>query len=93
MNCVSCDSPEIATLESRKVDYCNSVRRRKVCQSCGHRFTTYELYLFEDKVVKNSVVHQFLSTYKDFESFVKNTNRTINNTLDQVIKDLTRLKK
>src|SRR5215210_3479499 len=41
MNCPSCDRPT-KVLESRRADDGAAVRRRRVCASCGDRFTTYE---------------------------------------------------
>jgi transcriptional repressor NrdR len=41
VNCPRCDSPT-STLETRKADGGSSVRRRRKCTGCGHRFTTYE---------------------------------------------------
>jgi transcriptional repressor NrdR len=40
VNCPRCDSPT-KTLETRRVPD-GTVRRRRECTSCGHRFTTYE---------------------------------------------------
>lgn len=40
MHCSRCDSPT-KTLETRRVPD-GTVRRRRECGSCGHRFTTYE---------------------------------------------------
>ena len=40
MNCPRCDS-STKTLETRRVPD-GTVRRRRECTSCGHRFTTYE---------------------------------------------------
>ena len=39
MNCPACQT-ETRVIDSRPVE--GSVRRRRVCQQCGHRFTTYE---------------------------------------------------
>lgn len=40
MNCPRCDS-STKTLETRRVPD-GSLRRRRECSKCGHRFTTYE---------------------------------------------------
>ena len=41
MNCPECDHPT-RVLESRRADAGAATRRRRVCTSCGHRFTTFE---------------------------------------------------
>lgn len=42
MNCNSCQAPDTKVIESRDVGSGESIRRRRMCNSCGHRFTTYE---------------------------------------------------
>ena len=42
MNCPRCDASTTSTLETRKAEDGNAVRRRRQCSECGHRFTTYE---------------------------------------------------
>ncbi len=40
MVCPQCQSNDIAVLEKRDIE--GGVRRRRVCNQCQHRFTTYE---------------------------------------------------
>ncbi|MCB0309751.1 MAG: transcriptional repressor NrdR [Bdellovibrionales bacterium] len=40
MKCPKCGSAELSVVDSRGDD--NAIRRRRVCQSCSFRFTTYE---------------------------------------------------
>ena len=42
MKCPKCDSRENRVIDSREVRNGESIRRRRVCSGCGHRFTTYE---------------------------------------------------
>jgi len=42
MNCPFCNTPDTKVTDSRLVTETNQVRRRRVCQSCNERFTTYE---------------------------------------------------
>lgn len=42
MRCPACGSEENRVLESREVDDGIAVRRRRHCQACDSRFTTYE---------------------------------------------------
>jgi len=41
MNCPKCKSDELSVIDSRDTDE-NAVRRRRQCEKCGYRFTTYE---------------------------------------------------
>lgn len=43
MKCPSCGSPNTETIECRGVDHGVTVRRRKHCKQCDHRFTTQEI--------------------------------------------------
>jgi transcriptional repressor NrdR len=42
MKCTQCQSEDIKVIESRDVAEGQAIRRRRMCNSCGHRFTTYE---------------------------------------------------
>ncbi len=42
MKCPYCGYPESKVVDSRPTDEGISVRRRRECQECGKRFTTYE---------------------------------------------------
>ncbi|HUY84921.1 MAG TPA: transcriptional regulator NrdR [Candidatus Dormibacteraeota bacterium] len=42
MKCTQCPSDDIKVIESRDVAEGQAIRRRRMCSSCGHRFTTYE---------------------------------------------------
>ncbi|NEN98326.1 MAG: transcriptional regulator NrdR, partial [Moorea sp. SIO3I7] len=42
MRCPSCHHTESRVLESRSTEAGKSVRRRRECLGCKHRFTTYE---------------------------------------------------
>ncbi|MDR2491881.1 MAG: transcriptional regulator NrdR [Coriobacteriales bacterium] len=42
MLCASCGSKESRVIDSRENDDGTAIRRRRVCESCGYRFTTYE---------------------------------------------------
>lgn len=42
MRC-TCGSEESKVIDSRAVEENNSIRRRRVCEKCGRRFTTYEI--------------------------------------------------
>jgi len=42
VKCTQCQSDDIKVIESRDVAEGQAIRRRRMCNSCGHRFTTYE---------------------------------------------------
>jgi transcriptional repressor NrdR len=42
MRCPECGHPESKVLDSRPTEDGSVIRRRRVCQACGGRFTTYE---------------------------------------------------
>ena len=42
MRCSLCLTPDTRVVDSRVTDEGASIRRRRVCQACGHRFTTFE---------------------------------------------------
>ena len=42
MNCPECKSAKIRVLEKRNTEGEQIIRRRRECESCGFRFTTYE---------------------------------------------------
>ena len=42
MRCPFCYQDNSKVVDSRPVEDTNSIRRRRMCESCGKRFTTYE---------------------------------------------------
>lgn len=42
MKCPVCSFPETKVIDSRKTDDQTSIRRRRQCEACGKRFTTFE---------------------------------------------------
>ena len=42
MKCPFCGGEDTRVIDSRPAEDNNSIRRRRVCDSCGKRFTTYE---------------------------------------------------
>ena len=42
MKCPFCSSENTRVIDSRPADENNSIRRRRLCDDCGKRFTTYE---------------------------------------------------
>lgn len=42
MRCPRCEAPGTRVIDSRDLEAGSTIRRRRECESCGHRFTTYE---------------------------------------------------
>ena len=42
MRCPYCGKDDTRVIDSRPVEDSNSIRRRRICDSCSRRFTTYE---------------------------------------------------
>ncbi|TSC71897.1 MAG: transcriptional repressor NrdR [Parcubacteria group bacterium Gr01-1014_38] len=42
MHCPACNTEETKVVDSRVVERGTAVRRRRECEKCGHRFSTYE---------------------------------------------------
>nr|WP_295969920.1 transcriptional regulator NrdR [uncultured Bacillus sp.] len=42
MRCPSCQNNNTRVVDSRPVDEYRSIRRRRECEKCGYRFTTFE---------------------------------------------------
>ena len=42
MQCPTCGAPDTRVIDSRPAEQRSSIRRRRLCESCQGRFTTYE---------------------------------------------------
>ena len=42
MKCPFCESPDTKVIDSRPTEEGHAIRRRRGCDKCGNRFTTYE---------------------------------------------------
>ena len=42
MKCPFCENPDTKVVDSRPTDESQAIRRRRECEECGRRFTTYE---------------------------------------------------
>ena len=61
MHCLKCGCEESKVVDSRSIEEGNSIRRRRECLNCKHRFTTYEKIEYTPIVVikKNGLRQQF----------------------------------
>lgn len=42
MHCPACQKEETKVVDSRVIEHGTAIRRRRECEKCGHRFSTYE---------------------------------------------------
>lgn len=52
MNCPHCGHESTKVSDSRLSDGGSSIRRRRLCENCGHRFTTFERMQMENLMVR-----------------------------------------
>jgi len=52
MKCPACGNMETKVIDSRVIEWGKSIRRRRSCDYCEHRFTTLEKIVVTDLVVK-----------------------------------------
>lgn len=65
MNCNRCHAADTKVIESRDVANGKSIRRRRMCSECTHRFTTYErIERPQLVVVKNNDVRELFNRDK-----------------------------
>ena len=65
MNCSRCHAADTKVIESRDVANGKSIRRRRMCSECTHRFTTYErIERPQLVVIKNSNVRELFNRDK-----------------------------
>jgi transcriptional repressor NrdR len=72
MRCPKCGTPEDKVIDSREAKDGASIRRRRECLTCSHRFTTYEQVEYEDlTVVKRDLKREPWSREKLIDSMKK----------------------
>ncbi len=72
MRCPYCNSQTTRVLDSRSTQDGTAIRRRRECESCSERFTTYERYeQMRVFVVKKDGRREFFSRSKVLEGIVK----------------------
>lgn len=65
MKCNKCQSDDIKVIESRDAADGQAIRRRRMCNECGYRFTTYERVERPQLIViKNDGARQLFSREK-----------------------------
>lgn len=73
MNCLKCKK-DTKVIDSRNIDNC--VRRRRVCNTCGYRFTTYENpEIINISVIKRDKSLEKFDRQKIYDSLQKACNK------------------
>ncbi len=65
MKCPYCGNPDTKVIDSRPAEDGSSIRRRRACDICGKRITTYEkietkVFSLEEKEIPSSVVGELV---------------------------------
>lgn len=77
MRCPVCQHSDIRVLESRSAESGHSVRRRRECLKCGHRFTTYERIEFVPvTVIKRNGDRESFDRSKVLRGMIRATEKT-----------------
>ncbi len=72
MRCPACGVDNDKVVDSRPVEENNSIRRRRECLNCQHRFTTYEvLEAFQPIVVKKDGTKEYFDKNKLMAGLVR----------------------
>ncbi|HEL1584569.1 TPA: transcriptional repressor NrdR [Streptococcus suis] len=76
MRCPKCTSLKSSVVDSRQAEDGNTIRRRRECEQCGNRFTTYER--IEEKtlvVVKKDGTREQFSREKIFNGIIRSAQK------------------
>ncbi|MAS92484.1 MAG: transcriptional regulator NrdR [Verrucomicrobiales bacterium] len=96
MRCIKCNSLEDKVIDSRLSKDGFSIRRRRECLDCGHRFTTYEQVERRDVlVVKRDNTREPFKREKLLSGLVKACEKrpvpieVLENAVDEIVNELT----
>jgi len=71
MRCPKCHAHSVVTLNSRGTDGGRTIRRRRACTTCNHRWTTFEVENLPPPQVPQEIVHLFaLASEQDKETLL-----------------------
>ena len=82
MKCPKCNSTQSKVVDSRHADELNAIRRRRECENCGTRFTTFEHIEVSQLIVVKKMAQEssFQEKYlMDLCVLVRNDQLDINN--------------
>ncbi|MDF1738208.1 MAG: transcriptional regulator NrdR [Verrucomicrobiales bacterium] len=96
MRCIKCNSLEDKVIDSRVSKDGFSIRRRRECLECGHRFTTYEQVERRDMlVIKRDGTREPFKREKLLSGLIKACEKrpvsldTLEEAVDRIVNDLT----
>ena len=76
MKCPFCNNPDTKVVDSRAQDENSAIRRRRVCERCGKRFTTYErVDTIPITVIKNDKTREIFDKNKLINGMMKSCNK------------------
>ncbi|PZM83972.1 transcriptional regulator NrdR [Candidatus Gracilibacteria bacterium] len=91
MHCNNCGYLDTKVLDSRNSENGKAIRRRRVCDNCGNRFTTYErIEVFHMIIEKSGNRKEKYDREKLEDSIIKATNKRnisifeVNNLIDKL---------
>lgn len=91
MKCVYCNSTDSRVIDSRQTDDGAAIRRRRECEGCGRRFTTYEkIDTVPLMVIKKDKRRQPFDTAKLKLSIMKACGKrpVSQSAIDQLVRDI-----
>ncbi len=91
MHCNKCHTADTKVIESREVTGGKSIRRRRMCSKCEHRFTTYErIEQPQLIVIKNNDVREIFNRNKLIAGLHRACEKTSVTSLDieQIVSDV-----
>jgi len=76
MKCPFCSNEETKVIDSRLVEENNSIRRRRQCEKCAKRFTTYEkIEILPIAVIKKDGTREIFDRNKVLDGIIKSCNK------------------
>lgn len=76
MKCPFCNNPDTKVVDSRAQDDNSVIRRRRVCEKCGKRFTTYErVDMIPITVIKRDGTREIFDKSKITNGILKSCNK------------------
>lgn len=77
MKCSRCQHPDTKVIESRDASDSQSTRRRRMCEACKYRFTTYErIERPQLVVIKNNGTRELFNRTKLLDGLYRATEKT-----------------
>ncbi|MCI1999079.1 MAG: transcriptional regulator NrdR [Clostridia bacterium] len=76
MKCPFCNNDDTKVIDSRSQDDNTTIRRRRLCEKCGKRFTTYErIDTIPMTVIKNNGTREMFDKGKIMNGIMKSCNK------------------